>query len=340
MVEGPRRPQYEYLEGTADSRKELLSTIYTPFQRLSRESAEYGSLAKSGKVWRDYFNPFDLEKERAWEEKNQNLLAFIQRQTLKLIPSLSSTIRSVLSHQSVQIEGYKLGIGDSNFIYNDLKEATDNFSNDVGAEEFSIKFAKKHPNVSIQQVEMFSSYVLAQESVLQMGNKPLQEADIKRLCKIVNPPATEGVSMVKLDGMRAFNIVGQYRNLPVSAHGCPHTIYPYPAEVPENMRLLVEQANQQFLHPTLHSITYALKFYQVFLHIHPFPDGNGRVGRLLLLLLLQKKGLVSPVFQKIDRDEYMNCLFLAAWGKPENYLRMMTWVMAEHLDILDPLVAV
>jgi Fic family protein len=61
-------------------------------------------------------------------------------------------------------------------------------------------------------------------------------------------------------------------------------------------------------------ILLALIHYQ-FEAIHPFPDGNGRLGRLLLPLMLCEKGVIpqpllymSSYFEK-HRDEYIDTLF-------------------------------
>ena len=60
-------------------------------------------------------------------------------------------------------------------------------------------------------------------------------------------------------------------------------------------------------------VNLALIHYQ-FETVHPFPDGNGRVGRLLIpLILCERKAMsqpllyVSPFFEK-NYDEYVDCM--------------------------------
>jgi Fic family protein len=63
--------------------------------------------------------------------------------------------------------------------------------------------------------------------------------------------------------------------------------------------------------------------------IHPFLDGNGRVGRLLLSLMISKKcGLqapwlyLSPFFDK-HKDEYIDCLFnVSTQGKWDEWIAL------------------
>lgn len=47
---------------TLIKRQSLLSEIYAPFQKLPADSPEYYELARSGKVWEDYFQPADSKK--------------------------------------------------------------------------------------------------------------------------------------------------------------------------------------------------------------------------------------------------------------------------------------
>lgn len=45
-----------------------------------------------------------------------------------------------------------------------------------------------------------------------------------------------------------------------------------------------------------------------FERIHPFPDGNGRVGRLILSLLLVRKGYPPAIIYKDERSRYLRAL--------------------------------
>jgi hypothetical protein len=53
--------------------------IYAPFANLTKESPEYWELADSGKVWENYFRPFD------WRTKDYGtncVVMFLQRSTV------------------------------------------------------------------------------------------------------------------------------------------------------------------------------------------------------------------------------------------------------------------
>jgi len=100
---------------------------------------------------------------------------------------------------------------------------------------------------------------------------------------------------------------------------------------------------EEFLHdrslPSL--IHIALCHYQ-FEAIHPFLDGNGRVGRLLItLLLMERKILPSPLlylsaFFEVSRDEYYRYLFnVSAYGSWNEWLiYFANGVVAQASDAL------
>ncbi|WP_239640405.1 Fic family protein [Halogeometricum pallidum] len=89
---------------------------------------------------------------------------------------------------------------------------------------------------------------------------------------------------------------------------------PPPNEIPDLLEDLLEYANQDTdLHPLLRT---GLIHYQ-FETVHPFLDGNGRLGRLLISLLLQRDGLL-----------------------PEPYLYLSSYFNARRSEYVDHLLAV
>lgn len=69
-----------------------------------------------------------------------------------------------------------------------------------------------------------------------------------------------------------------------------------------------EQGNQ------LHPIARAAELHTRFVKIHPFIDGNGRTGRLLLNFDLMKLGYPPAVIRKEDRLAYYDALDAACLG--------------------------
>lgn len=45
-----------------------------------------------------------------------------------------------------------------------------------------------------------------------------------------------------------------------------------------------------------------------FERIHPFPDGNGRTGRALIVHSCLQQGIAPIIINKAGRQEYMNLL--------------------------------
>ena len=58
----------------------------------------------------------------------------------------------------------------------------------------------------------------------------------------------------------------------------------------------------------LHPFVLAAIFHQKFEAIHPFSDGNGRTGRMIMNYLLMQSGYPPIVIQKKNRIEYLNSL--------------------------------
>ena len=115
-------------------------------------------------------------------------------------------------------------------------------------------------------------------------------------------------------------------------------IPPTPHELMDSLSSFEKFLHDETLPPLIHI---ALCHYQ-FEAIHPFLDGNGRVGRLLItLLLIQKKLLPSPLlylsaFFEATRDEYYKQLYTVSRGGTwQDWLTyFLDGVAMQSLDVL------
>lgn len=98
---------------------------------------------------------------------------------------------------------------------------------------------------------------------------------------------------------------GQYRTIQVCISNIDY-IPPDPEEVPRLMQHLADQIYSS--RTTLHPIELAAMAHKRLLDIHPFTDGNSKIARLLMNLILVNTGYsvvsISPIWQ----NDYINAL--------------------------------
>ena len=104
--------------------------------------------------------------------------------------------------------------------------------------------------------------------------------------------------------MNDANNKGVYRSVPVRILGANHTP-PQPYLVPVQMEQLI--ADYETMKREKHVIEAIAEFHLRFEGIHPFIDGNGRTGRLVLNLELMKAGLLPVNVKFADRALYYSC---------------------------------
>ena len=124
-------------------------------------------------------------------------------------------------------------------------------------------------------------------SELVKNNVPISESVIKQIHYLVLADKKEDR--------------GVYRRVPVRIMGAQHEpVQPY-LIVPKMEELL-----HTFVESTEHIVTKLARFHIEFEGIHPFIDGNGRTGRLLINLELMKAGYPPIDIKFTDRISYYN----------------------------------
>lgn len=98
---------------------------------------------------------------------------------------------------------------------------------------------------------------------------------------------------------------GEYRNIKAFISGSK---YPLPA--PEGISNLMEKytGNLKNWLKEDHPVIAAAKAHKELVFIHPFIDGNGRVSRLIMNLILMQQGYTVAVIPPIRRRDYIDSL--------------------------------
>ncbi|MEK7673438.1 MAG: Fic family protein [Patescibacteria group bacterium] len=132
-------------------------------------------------------------------------------------------------------------------------------------------------------------------------------------------------------------IAGKYREVDVFITGTDHKP-PSALDVPFKMRELIEWARSNY--KKINIIEFATIFHHKFVHIHPFQDGNGRTGRLLMNIFLMQAGFPMTIIQVNDRQKYYRVLQEADNGNYKNLCRFIAQAILRslniYLDVLTP----
>ena len=132
----------------------------------------------------------------------------------------------------------------------------------------------------------------------------ITETHIKELHKILKTNTS--------DSQKQWFAVGEYKRL-ANEFGGEETVSP--DDVHKRMKELLAEYNS-LKHPDFDNV---LNFHVQFERIHPFQDGNGRVGRLLLFWQCLQAGIV-PFFITEDLRLYYY-RGIQNWGRVNGYLR-------------------
>ena len=82
--------------------------------------------------------------------------------------------------------------------------------------------------------------------------------------------------------------------------------FPLPDELDKKMQIFINNYNDLLINDiTMEDIA---KMHMTYENIHPFPDGNGRTGRLLINYLLLQKNMCPIVIPVSIRKNYMEAL--------------------------------
>lgn len=195
-------------------------------------------------------------------------------------------IQIELTYNSNHIEGSRLTHDQTRYIFE---------TNTIGVDNSS---------VNVDDVVETANHFKCIDTVIENAGRTLTESFIKELHRTLK----SGTS----DSRKSWFAVGDYKKLPNEVGGRETAL---PEEVSAKVKELLNEYTSLGA-PTLDDI---LNFHYRFEMIHPFQDGNGRVGRLIMFKECLKNGIVPFI---IDEDHKMYYYRgLKEWESARGYLR-------------------
>lgn len=143
-----------------------------------------------------------------------------------------------------------------------------------------------------KDVEEMNGHFLMFNKMLDTLDEPLTQELIKQF----HYELKAGVFEDRANGYA----IGNYKQRP-NMIGMYKTVRP--EDVTQEMYLLMDWYSSQEI-----SISVLSEFHARYESIHPFQDGNGRTGRLILFRECLKNGIVPIVIEDANRNEYLEAL--------------------------------
>ena len=141
-------------------------------------------------------------------------------------------------------------------------------------------------------------------------DRELNEVFIRNLHRILLKEPYEKEAKTS-EGQRVIRIIsiGDYKTTPNNVRTSTGETYYFtpPDQVKSAMGDLIDWYRTKERERE-HPIIIAATFHYRFVRIHPFDDGNGRMARLLMNMVLIKHGYTVSLIRQENRDEYLNQL--------------------------------
>lgn len=204
-----------------------------------------------------------------------------------------------LTYNSNHIEGSRLTHEQTRFIFD---------TNTIGISDSSVR---------VDDILETLNHFRCVEMIIDRAEERLSEAFIRELHRILKTSTQ--------DSQKDWFAVGDYKKLPNEVGGEETTL---PENVHREMRELLGDYNAKKT-KTLDDI---LDFHVRFERIHPFQDGNGRVGRLILF----KECLANNMVPFIITDELKMFYYrgLHEWPAVPGYLRDTCLIVQDRYKAL------
>lgn len=240
----------------------------------------------TGKTWNIPETAAKPERSNKHSNEPKTLIEFLKAEKQgKVKGGIYHKVQIELTYNSNHMEGSRLTHDQTRYIFE---------TNTIGVEKDVL---------NVDDIVETANHFKCIDMVIDEVNKPLSEVFIKQLHRTLK----SGTS----DSRKDWFAVGEYKKLPNEVGGISTAA---PEEAAEKMKLLISAYNKQ-QEKTFRDI---IEFHYNFEAIHPFQDGNGRVGRLILFKECLKNNIVPFII-----DEELKLFYyrgLKEWKQEQGYL--------------------
>ncbi len=253
-------------------------------ERTVRNYCSNGKITNAiikGKTW---YIPDTAQKPV--KEKEQTLLEILKEEKKsKISGRIYHKIQIELTYNSNHIEGSSLTHEQTRYIYE---------TNTIGINDESVK---------VDDIVETVNHFRCIDTIIDNANYKLSENFIKDLHFMLKNGTT--------DSRKNWFAVGNYKKLPNEVGGIQTTS---PNKVSYEIKKLLNSYNKK----TKKTLEDLIDFHCKFEKIHPFQDGNGRIGRLILFKECLKNNIVPFIITEDLKFFYYRGL--AQWNKQKGYL--------------------
>ena len=221
------------------------------------------------------------------QNRNKLLLDILQEEkTSGYAGGIYHKTQIELTYNSNHIEGSSLTHEQTRYIFE---------TNTIGVE---------YGSLNVDDVIETANHFRIVSLIIDNAKSTLTEEFIKELHLLLK----NGTS----DSRKDWFAVGDYKKLPNEVGGMNTTL---PEEVPKKMKELLDEYDAK----EEKSLDDILDFHVKFEKIHPFQDGNGRVGRLIMFKECLKYNIIPFIIEDDLKMFYYRGL--AEWETEKGYLR-------------------
>jgi len=130
--------------------------------------------------------------------------------------------------------------------------------------------------------------------------------------------------------------VGKYKTTPNHVRTATGEIFYFatPEETPAKMDDLLQWYKGESKEKDTNPVLLAAEFHYKFIRIHPFDDGNGRMARILMNLILMQQGYPPVIIKTDDKENYFAVLRQADAGMLEPFVEYIAQNLLRSLELM------